>query len=368
MSLQVLDSLRADHPDPDEERTLILVAAAGGGPVDGHVLPKDLDPDRLESWDGVFRALLRDNKNGDENGDENDEVAITFTVTDPTRLATLFYAAVTWLGLVDSRLRSVRLRLDETADEGEMAAAFAREKERHLRLHEIDLPEVEWLAPEHQYNVLARSAWDYASAADKPEGLSIRQTFAIRLYTSEFYLAFHNALRPARGDHPVYRELLPIIASLDAGLENLPPVSGSTFRGERWDSETAESRRKLEKDSEFGELSYLSSSHNELHAAALRRGFLFRIRGHTGRDISTLSEFPWEREVLFGRGLLQRVLSKDCSDQSIGEECDFETEEASPSRWQSLAGRGSASSERSSGPVPARFRSGFSSFPLRSGS
>lgn len=320
-----------DHPDNDARKS-ILLAEKGAAETDRFA--PQADPLRLESWDAAFRGIP-------ENG------VVTIPLEEPDWLPAAFHGAATWLGLRDSALREVILVPPPGSD---LREAFAAEEARHANPYNLEIPELPSLAAHQQFAALAATLWKAATSRDRPAqlGVSDRQAFAIMLYTSDFYLAYHEALRANQGDDPLYRQLLPLFALMDAGLENLPPVPGRTFRGERADSDSAERRRNLRAGDRFDELSYLSSSTEMDRVLLMRSGFLFRIEGATGRDIAPLSVYPTEKEILFSRGLCQEVLAVDSSDQRASNAGDFDTHEAN-ANWREFSGAAHQSSPPTTG-------------------
>jgi hypothetical protein len=101
-----------------------------------------------------------------------------------------------------------------------------------------------------------------------------------------------------------------------AGLSALPPLNGITWRGEHWEISR---RRELEKRLVVGGIynprRFFSTSSNKSIAEKFARNgnpdirVIFRIRGKTGRDISSVSTYPEEEEVLFAPGAAFRITS-----------------------------------------------------------
>jgi NAD:arginine ADP-ribosyltransferase len=232
-----------------------------------------------------------------------------------------FHAALTWLGIDGGPFRAIVLTIGRDSPPETLRAGFRRQAAAHR-----DLPHLHFAPPLDLYPAVAEPAWRWARQAPLPETVTPRQAFAVRLYTGAFYQQFHDALRPRDPDDPRYVALLPVIAALDAGLANLPPVPGTTFRGERGEDDPR-GRRRLAVGDVFAEPSYTSTSESAVVAARMRSGFLFRIAGRSGREISAFSDYPAEREILFGRDLHQRVARKNCGAPELAIDCEFDTGE-----------------------------------------
>lgn len=235
----------------------------------------------------------------------------------------VFHAALTWLGSDAGPFAGFVLTIDGDSPREALREQFRRQSAAHR-----DLPELRFAPPLDLYPEVAGPAWRWAREAALPGTVTPRQAFALRLYTGAFYQQFHDALRPRDPEDPRYVALLPVIASLDAGLANLAPVPGTTFRGERSEDDPR-GRRRLVAGDVFAESSYTSTSASALVAARMRSGFLFRIAGRSGREISAFSAYPDEREILFGRDFHQQVLRQNCQDRELAIDCEFDTEELS---------------------------------------
>ncbi len=329
MEAALLDQVEVDFPDPGVKRLISLVERGETDSIRWTPAGNPSDA-RLEMWDDLFAR---------ESSVNSVACTVTIELDEIAWLPSLFHAAVSWLGTRDVPIEAVQICVGaELLNRDDWLASFDVEKTRHLSIEQMDLPDSPDLLPKDQYRAVRKDSWKFAVDACPGTRLSARQIFAIRLYTLEFYLSYHRALRnPDAAGGAIYWEMMPLIAVMDAGLENLPPEPGRTFRGE-WnrDPEKTANRRSLEEGGAILERSYLSSSLDERHVLLMRSGFLFRIDGETGRDISMFSPFVREKEILFGRGLIQRINRIIEGEDKLSIERDFETTEANPG-WR-LAG------------------------------
>jgi hypothetical protein len=99
------------------------------------------------------------------------------------------------------------------------------------------------------------------------------------------------------------------IEALNSALEKLPAYDGPVVRGTNLPPEAL---ARYQPDEVITEDAFLSTSTNP--AVARSPSFAgnveFRILSSTGRDISSVSMFPTEQEVLFPAGTKFYVLSK----------------------------------------------------------
>ena len=140
-------------------------------------------------------------------------------------------------------------------------------------------------------------------------GLSKAEIAAIVAYTAHNdknaktgYDAINNAMEEhARGNDKEYNRLKPLIDNIISGLNKLPKYSGSVARGARL---TKEQFNELERTGKLKFNSFLSST----QGTQVSKDFdekphhlIMQIDG--GRDVSSLSQYPQEREIMVPPGL-----------------------------------------------------------------
>lgn len=117
---------------------------------------------------------------------------------------------------------------------------------------------------------------------------------AIKGYTSDDYGALNKALRTA--DKAGLNKLKPYVLCAVSGLNQLPSFEGTVFRGIDLNS-LPKILRKYRAGSTVTELSFSSSS--DARASAFDKDTMMIIKSKNGKDVSFLSEFPNEKEILF---------------------------------------------------------------------
>lgn len=127
---------------------------------------------------------------------------------------------------------------------------------------------------------------------------------AVRGYTSDDYRELNSALRT--GDDAELSRLDAYIRSATSGLNQLPAYRGTVFRGTHLSDEVAANYMP---GATVTERAFTSTS-SEL-GAEFPGNTKFVIQSETGRDVSGLSEFADEKEILFAPGTQFRVLGVD---------------------------------------------------------
>jgi len=102
--------------------------------------------------------------------------------------------------------------------------------------------------------------------------------------------------------------------NLDRALNNEPNYVGTVWRGIRDPSGSILARIERSVGGEISWPAYSSTSKERGRTSKFSRqegggGIVFKIRSKTGKDISTRSVFPSEKEVLFKRNSRFRILS-----------------------------------------------------------
>lgn len=128
-------------------------------------------------------------------------------------------------------------------------------------------------------------------------GMTLDDAAAMTDYTGSGYLDLNDALRSNAVDASQQAR----VEAIRNALQKLPPYRGTVVRGTDLPSEVLAQYRPGEI---ITEKAFLSTTTNPAVArsTAFSGNVEFRIFSHTGRDVSSLSLFPGEREILFPAG------------------------------------------------------------------
>jgi hypothetical protein len=129
---------------------------------------------------------------------------------------------------------------------------------------------------------------------------------ALTHYTGLGYEDLNEALRSDALDASQHAR----VAALNAALEKLPPYQGPVIRGTNLSPEVLEEYRPGEIIREDAFLSTTTDT-AVARSEAFAGNVEFTILSSTGRDISSVSMFPEEQEVLFRSGTFFYVVSKE---------------------------------------------------------
>lgn len=132
--------------------------------------------------------------------------------------------------------------------------------------------------------------------ASVPAGVDKDELVAIRLYTSSAYRKVNQALRTR--DPATLPAMEAIIKTASSGLNKLPASPCSAKRGTGLPDNVL---KALEKDTQFIECAFLSTTYGDI-PAAFRKDITFEIQSERCAKIDWMSEFPNEKEVLFPPG------------------------------------------------------------------
>ncbi|NII29208.1 hypothetical protein HB364_29280 [Pseudoflavitalea sp. X16] len=169
---------------------------------------------------------------------------------------------------------------------------------------------------ENNYQLYASQAWTDVQGMNLPAGLSKRQAFALRVYTTNYYKTINEVLR--RPTDPNYAPMMPLFSAIDSGLSNLPAApEGPTWRGE--DNMT---RERIDQYSEGAYIKLLAYTSSQRPPGSWYNGknYQFTIIGLTLRNVIFVSESPSENEYLFPRNIIIAVNNKYCPDSTA---CTF---------------------------------------------
>lgn len=137
-------------------------------------------------------------------------------------------------------------------------------------------------------------------------GLVVPEIIAIYLYTTEarrppghpvhspsIYFRLNNALR--QNDEDELAEIAPVALVLEEALIKMPKFEGIVYRRAELPTDLID---QMERSRSFFDPGFLSCSRRK-DLSFFTGNCAFSLMSHTGRDISSLSHFPSEEEVLF---------------------------------------------------------------------
>jgi hypothetical protein len=148
--------------------------------------------------------------------------------------------------------------------------------------------------------------------------VALDDLIGLREYTADGYKAMNEGLRGAR---TALKATAPVVKTAASALNRLPEVKGTVYRGANLDAERLAKYKVGEIVAERGFTSTTVNKAMVLGQAAeqqFNKNSMFVIKSAGGgRDVSILSQFPEEKEVLFGPGTEFKVL-KNAFDKKIG--------------------------------------------------
>jgi hypothetical protein len=150
-------------------------------------------------------------------------------------------------------------------------------------------------------------------ANEHPE-LREEEAIAVHSYTVSLYYDVNNALRSTKEE-----EITPwadAIATIASGLRKLSRFEGTVYRGvDLSEYKTDRYVDAFNLMEPIQELAFTSTSAEK--GDAFSKPIRFVIRSHTGAQISALSQFPSEKEVLFAPGTWFRVTGINDGEDSL---------------------------------------------------
>ncbi|HVG25930.1 MAG TPA: hypothetical protein VND45_17365 [Thermoanaerobaculia bacterium] len=193
---------------------------------------------------------------------------------------------------------------------GPMTTLFAQCKSNYQSLVTLQLP--------GNYQSYAAGTWQAAQSIARPAGMTVRQVFGVRLYTTEYYRVLNRPLWGNNINDPTFIALMPAYQAIDAGLSVLPASARTSYRGES--TMDAQRLAQYQVGNVVLHLAYTSTA-DPAGGWWNTAPFKFVIGGATGRWVAPYSQYPPENEVLFGRNMTDRVTSRSCN--SAQSQCTF---------------------------------------------
>ncbi len=216
---------------------------------------------------------------------------------DPVEMTeAMFFAAVHW-GAMKFPFKEIKIVIyQNSSTQNAIRQKFIELKYAYLNL--------ESLYGTKAYNFYVNQIMDGIQNSYFPEYLTHRQYFAIRLYTSNFYYTINSVLRRNDKKSKEYKKMLPLFEALDTGLMNLPHYAGMTYRGTTLKSEEI---NKHKVGATYLNLAYTSTAY-EKGGWYYSGNASLDINCHTGCCIEDYSYYPFEKEVLYVRGMSYKIL------------------------------------------------------------
>jgi hypothetical protein len=148
--------------------------------------------------------------------------------------------------------------------------------------------------------------------------VALDDLIGLREYTADGYKAMNEGLR---GSRTALKATAPVVKTAASALNRLPEVKGTVYRGANLDAERLAKYKVGDIVAERGFTSTTVNKAMVMGQAAeqqFNKNSMFVIKSAGGgRDVSILSQFPEEKEVLFGPGTEFKVL-KNAFDKKIG--------------------------------------------------
>lgn len=139
----------------------------------------------------------------------------------------------------------------------------------------------------------------------------------LREYTANGYVKMNEGLR---GSRTALKEMAPIVKTAASGLKAMPEVKGTVYRGSNMTPERLAGYKVGETISERGFTSTTQNKAMVLGQTAeqsFNKNTMFVIKSKGGgKDVSMLSQYPEEKEVLFAPGTEFKVL-KNAFDKKL---------------------------------------------------
>lgn len=232
-------------------------------------------------------------------------------VTFQAILQALFYAATYSGGLTGNPMPVIKLVAYNSSQLSMIQPLFATLKSNYLNLVNLYLP--------GGYQNYAPYAWSTVQGINLPPGLTKRQAFGIRIYTSNYYSTINGILRnPA---DPNYMTMMPLFTDIDVGLANIIASPGMTYRGEG--SMSADRLAQYQIGASIISLAYTSTSRPP--GSWYNLSYKFNEHGINCKGVAFVSEYPSENEYLYARNTIVQVNNRTCNTGNT--QCTFELQE-----------------------------------------
>jgi len=167
------------------------------------------------------------------------------------------------------------------------------------------------------YNDTAVNEW--AQNTSKATGMTPEGALGVYDYTTnDGYHTMNPALRGAP-DTPIPSNVQTRIDNTLSGMNQLPEVSATTYRGTNVPDDVYTHLQTG--TGEYTDKAFMSSSYNESVAANFQNGsknsVVFEINGNSGVDVSKLSAYGGEAEILFKPGTTFSISESSLDEQNI---------------------------------------------------
>ena len=167
------------------------------------------------------------------------------------------------------------------------------------------------------YNDTAVNEW--AQNTSKATGMTPEGALGVYDYTTnDGYHTMNPALRGAP-DTPIPSNVQTRIDNTLSGMNQLPEVSATTYRGTNVPDDVYTHLQTG--TGEYTDKAFMSSSYNESVAANFQSGsknsVVFEINGNSGVDVSKLSAYGGEAEILFKPGTTFSISESSLDEQNI---------------------------------------------------
>ena len=167
------------------------------------------------------------------------------------------------------------------------------------------------------YNDTAVNEW--AQNTSKATGMTPEGALGVYDYTTnDGYHTMNPALRGAP-DTPIPSNVQTRIDNTLSGMNQLPEVSATTYRGTNVPDDVYTHLQTG--TGEYTDKAFMSSSYNESVAANFQSGsknsVVFEIDGNSGVDVSKLSAYGGEAEILFKPGTTFSISESSLDEQNI---------------------------------------------------
>ena len=157
---------------------------------------------------------------------------------------------------------------------------------------------------ETRYNEYAEKIEQVKMSRPELKDIATEDLVAIKGYTSRDYQKLNDALRSK--DEAKLSVVEPYINVAESGLSQMPSFSGVVYRGVDLDN-LPDVLSKYKVGQTVTEDAFTSSSVTK--KASFRRDTLMIIRSKSGKDVSILSDYPKQKEILFKPGMRFKVES-----------------------------------------------------------
>lgn len=207
-------------------------------------------------------------------------------------LEALFFAATHW-GAMKFPFKEIKIFIHSQSRVPEMKKLFSSLKSQYQNLETLNCS--------YEYSEVAKSVSARVDGMKVRSGdvLTRRQIFGVAMYTSSYYLTMHRILRSNDRTSQEYRDHRPLFEAADTALMNIAPYGKIVYRGE--------SDRRVKSytpGAEIQNLSYTSFASEQGYFYKSRKCRLDMDKALSGAFVAPYSCYTFEKEVLFGRGLI----------------------------------------------------------------